>query len=319
MYLQSRILLPIILLAAMLPVDGTTAQCGEMVIDNVLSPRPIPWVTIQDVDPGAAVESSTTWPEQPPVPPRTACHFNEFSPLSLPAAPRSLRWESDVEHAWPTFREDVRGVFSGCNLALLTVALGSAVGLRESVDDRVRENTARHPERWGTGSEVIGRFGEVQYQLPVLLGTYAWSLHREDESLHRLMTTMISAYTITGLTTVTIKGIANTERPSDEWNDGEFGFPSFHAASSFSLAAVLDETYGPRYGVPAYALAGLISWSRIDERDHDLSDVVFGAALGLIVGKAVAGRRLRGDSQVRLLPYADPRQGSAGWMLDLRF
>ncbi len=319
MFTHRADLFRIALLTAMLSVGDARVRAGENTPDSLMTRPPTPWVSIEDVGPEAepaapAIHEPAATPEFGPL--TCCCELPQFRG---PVAPRSLRLEADLEHAWPTFRDDVRGVFSGRNLAWLTVAAGAAIGLRESVDDRVRDNTARHPQRWGSGSEVIGRFGEVQYQVPVLLGAFAWSLHEDDEGLHRLTTTMISAYAITGLTTVALKGLTNTERPSDEWNGGEFGFPSFHAASSFSIAAVLDEAYGARYGVPAYAVAGLIAWSRIDERDHDVSDVVFGAALGLIVGKAVAGRRFRGDSRVRMLPYVDPRSGGAGWMFDLRF
>ena len=73
---------------------------------------------------------------------------------------------------------------------------------------------------------------------------------------------------------------------------------------------MLDEYYGLQAGLPAYALAGLIGWSRLDERDHDLSDVVFGAALGFVIGKSVARDHLYGDSRVRLLPYVHPTDGT---------
>ena len=51
-------------------------------------------------------------------------------------------------------------------------------------------------------------------------------------------------------------------------------------------------------------LAGLISYSRIDRRDHDLSDVFFGAAMGYLVGRSVARWHLHGDGNVRLLPWS---------------
>jgi hypothetical protein len=82
---------------------------------------------------------------------------------------------------------------------------------------------------------------------------------------------------------------------------------------------VLDEYYGFEAGLPAYTLAGLISWSRIDERDHDLSDVVFGAAMGWVIGKSVAGTHLRGNGRVRVSPWMHPGEGAAGVMFDARF
>ncbi len=84
------------------------------------------------------------------------------------------------------------------------------------------------------------------------------------------------------------------------------------------MSAVIDEYEGHWIGVPLYILSGLVGWSRIDTRDHDLSDVVFGGVLGYVIGKSVAGRALYGDSRaVHIVPYF--RDGSAGLMFDTSF
>jgi hypothetical protein len=233
--------------------------------------------------------------------------------------PPRYSFRDDAAGFLPMLYDDARGVANWNNAAILGGALAASIAIRQDLDGQVRGNTARHPDRWGEGSKTLGRFGEVQYHLPVLFTLYGLSVHRSDDELHDFSTALISAYTINGLSTLAVKGIANTDRPSDVWNGGMFGFPSFHASSTFSMAAVIDEYYGPRAGLPAYALAGLVSWSRIDERDHDLSDVVFGAAMGYVIGHAVAGRHLRCDSRVRLLPYVHPTEGASGLLVDLSF
>ncbi|MGE3314464.1 MAG: phosphatase PAP2 family protein [Planctomycetaceae bacterium] len=231
----------------------------------------------------------------------------------------TLSFREDVHGIWPRLRDDTKGLVNWNNAAILGAALGGSLLIRSELDDDVREAVERHPQRWGDGSDALGWLGDPTLQVPVMLGAYAWSLRQQDEELHDLMGTMISAYTINGVVTVTVKGIANTDRPSDDWNGGKFGFPSFHTSSSFAIAAVLDEYYGCRAGIPAYMVAGLVGWSRIDEQDHDLSDVVFGAALGWVIGKSVSRRHLEGDSRVRLLPYMHPTDGSSGLMLDVAF
>lgn len=228
-------------------------------------------------------------------------------------------WRADCDDFFPMLREDALGVINWNNAALLGIALGGAIGIRQDLDDQVREQVARHPQRWGEATNAFGRFGDVQYQVPVLLALYGWSVHERDDELHAASVSAISALTITGLTTLTVKAIANTDRPSADWNGGKFGFPSYHTASSFALAAVFDEHYGPCVGVPAYLLAGLVGWSRIDEQDHDLSDVVFGAALGFVIGKSVANQHLGGDGRVRLFPYVHPTDGTSGLALDWSF
>jgi membrane-associated phospholipid phosphatase len=70
-------------------------------------------------------------------------------------------------------------------------------------------------------------------------------------------------------------------------------FPSGHASTAFSLAAVANHHYGWKVGVPAYVLASGIGLSRIESNRHHLSDVLAGATIGLIVGRTVS--RLDGE------------------------
>ncbi|MFT5095107.1 MAG: hypothetical protein ACI93T_003954 [Porticoccaceae bacterium] len=247
--------------------------------------------------------------------------FNERFSSHVTHRPLTLRegFRRDAIDFWPMVGHDAKQIVTARNAAILGVALGGSLIIRDDLDGQVRRNTAQHPQRWGNTSESLGYLGNAEVQVPVLLAIHASSLMNEDEELHDLSTTMLSAYAINGLSTVAIKGVANTDRPTDRWNNGEYGFPSFHASSSTAIAAVLDEYYGPSAGLPAYALAGLIGWSRIDQRDHDLSDVVFGAAMGYVIGKSVARHHLKDGSQISVLPSVDPSSGSVELLVEVPF
>jgi len=216
-------------------------------------------------------------------------------------------------------RDDAKAAAHWNNALILAIAAGGAIVVREDLDGKVRNNTARHPNRWGETSKTLGKIGEIQVQAPALAALYGYSLWTQNPELHELTDTLFSSFALAGITTVLLKAAVNSDRPDDSLNGGQFGFPSYHTASSFSIAAVLDEYYGPRVGLPAYTFAGLIGWSRVDERDHDLSDVLFGAALGYVIGKSVAGHHLCGDGRVRLLPYVHPSDGSTGLMFECPF
>lgn len=248
----------------------------------------------------------------------SACDADSCLPLYQPTAV-DYRFSDDLRELGPTIWRDAQGIVERENVVILGVSLGAAIGIRQGLDSEVRQETQDNPMRWGDASRVLGYLGEAPYQVPVLGLLWGVSVWTDDPELYSLSSTMVSAYTISGLATLAIKAATDTERPDADWNDGRWGFPSFHAASAFTIAGVLEEYYGWDVGLPAYTLAGLISWSRIDERDHDLSDVVFGAAMGWVVGKSVAGQHLRGDGRVRVLPWVHPTDSGAGLMFDARF
>lgn len=228
--------------------------------------------------------------------------------------------QDDLRDWWPDFRSDLRSLFVWENALILGIGTGVSLGLREEADGEVRAWTASSPDRWGAGSQVLRQFGEFQWQVPTLLLGYTYSLWRQDERLHDFFRTTISAYTLTSATTVAIKGIADTQRPSNDFEDGRFGFPSFHASSCFSIAANIETWYGWGAGLPAYALAGLVGWSRIDQREHDLSDVVFGSILGYTIGKSVAVSRLSAaESRWKVNPWFDANHEASGVSFDFRY
>ncbi len=228
-------------------------------------------------------------------------------------------FRDDLHNFCPMLWEDTKQLINWRNGLYLGVALGGSLALRDSVDDKVRENTARHKLRWGNFSRAMEDVGSIEYQIPVVAGLYSYSLYKDNPKLHSFSQSLISAMTINGLTTVTIKAIANTDRPSDDYNDGEMGFPSYHTSSMFTFASVVDEYYGHWAGATAYTFAGLVGWSRIDQRHHDLSDVIFGAALGTIIGKGVAQFHQSGNCNYRVAPYIHPTSGGTGMMMDIRF
>ena len=75
------------------------------------------------------------------------------------------------------------------------------------------------------------------------------------------------------------------ERPDQSSSDS---FPSGHAAQSFASATVLARHLGPGAAWPAFGTAAFVSLSRLNQHRHYLSDVVFGAGLGVAVGWTVS-------------------------------
>jgi membrane-associated phospholipid phosphatase len=65
-------------------------------------------------------------------------------------------------------------------------------------------------------------------------------------------------------------------------NGGSESFPSGHTSISFSAAEFMRKRYGWEYGVPAYALASFVAYSRVEAGQHHPHDVIAGAAIGII-------------------------------------
>lgn len=71
-------------------------------------------------------------------------------------------------------------------------------------------------------------------------------------------------------------------------NGHGYSFPSGHTSSAFTVAPILASRFGWKVGVPAYGLAAITALGRIEDNKHFPSDVIAGAALGVIVGESIA-------------------------------
>jgi len=90
-------------------------------------------------------------------------------------------------------------------------------------------------------------------------------------------------------------------------------FPSGHSASMFATATVLQKDFGWRVGIPAYAAATYVAAGRIQTKRHYLSDVAFGAAIGMMAGHTVTV----GHGKARFAVAPAAMAGGAGVSLTL--
>ena len=244
-------------------------------------------------------------------------------PLAKGRVPEGY-WRQDIWHQMGHEALDMgqRGFWRGFktsfwdveNALLLTAAMGASVAVRETgVDNTVRERTRGHRQ-----------LGDLDEPLQLLChpGTHfagagvLWltTALTKDVEGHEFSRALAEALSVNGVTTMALKAAANTRTP-----DGEhMGWPSGHTSSVFTVAAVVNEFYGPLAGVPAFALAGLCGYQRLDSRVHDFSDVIFGAMLGYVVGTSVARDEKAQFPEIwgmKVVPYVDPESGATGLAL----
>jgi hypothetical protein len=109
------------------------------------------------------------------------------------------------------------------------------------------------------------------------IGVYAAGYAIGNDRTKQVGTSLVEAQIVNLFITQGIKYAVNRERP----DGGRYSFPSGHASATFVTADVLLRELGPKVGVPAYAGAIYVAVSRLSEQQHFLSDVVFGAAVGV--------------------------------------
>ena len=95
-----------------------------------------------------------------------------------------------------------------------------------------------------------------------------------------------------------LKHIVREERP--DHSDFQ-SFPSDTAALAFAPAQFLWDRYGWQYGLPAYAAATFVGWSRVDAQKHHWYDVAASAGLAFGFSKFFTTRTL---SRTRPSPHA---------------
>jgi membrane-associated phospholipid phosphatase len=122
-------------------------------------------------------------------------------------------------------------------------------------------------------ADAVARSGDVgQLALPAA-AVLATALHHDAEGGRQLTRSLLSTLAVVYV----LKATVERRRP----DGGARSFPSGHTASAAAGAAFLQRRYGWRLGVPAYAAAAFVGWSRVESRHHYTSDVLVGGALGV--------------------------------------
>ena len=150
-------------------------------------------------------------------------------------------------------------------------------------------------------AETLGDVGQIA--LPAT-GLAVALLHKDKKGVAQLA----EAFGTTMAVVYTLKPVVNRTRP----NGGSQSFPSGHAASAFAGAAFLQMRYGWACGVPAYAAAAFVAYSRVEAKQHWTSDVIAGGAIGIASNLPFTRRH-----KVSVQPLLGPR--TVGIMIGARW
>ena len=176
--------------------------------------------------------------------------------------------------------KDFKGLPTQANMTLLALGTVAAAGAFP-VDQKVAGSfsTGRLTETFEAGRTI----GATPVHLMASFTAYGLGRSFKNPCLASLGADLVQAQLMAEVLTQGMKFAVGRTRP-----DGTArSFPSGHTTMSFATATVLQNHFGWKVGVPAYAVASYVAASRVQSKRHYLSDVLFGAALGTVAGRTV--------------------------------
>lgn len=193
---------------------------------------------------------------------------------------------------------DVRNFFSSDSAKIMaTFAIASVVTSRwdrPAVDEAAR--------RLPKGAFSIGNaIGSLYVQSGVGAVTYLIGKTTSSPRILSLGSDLVRAQALSQMFVQGAKFAVGRQRPD---GSNTQSFPSGHTATTFATATVLQQHWGWKVGLPAYALAGLVGASRMAADKHYLSDVLVGAGIGIAAGRTVSLRVGRERFAVGAAPTA---------------
>ena len=184
--------------------------------------------------------------------------------------------------------------WSGRQWLVLPAAAGGLAllsGLDEPVHRLVDRNRTPGLDHALTSVEPLG----AQYAIGLVLATYGIGVATNRPGIRRLgVEAATSGLVAAGMVTPGLKLLVGRARPRQGRGaydfhalSGDESFPSGHTTQAFAVASVFAAEARPlALKVTAYGLAGAVASARLVHDAHFLSDVVAGAAIGTLTGRA---------------------------------
>lgn len=184
---------------------------------------------------------------------------------------------------------------------------------------------------WDRAAKAIQNLGGSP-SIVIAGGTYLAGVAFKDPEVRATgVDTMVTMGLSQLLLTIPIKVAAGRARPSADLGTHDFhpfnggqSFPSGHTTQAFALASVISEHADQTWvSCVSYGLAGLVGASRMEQRQHFMSDVVAGGLIGTFVGKAVVSynqkARTEAGSKVALSFSPTLQPGGYGFSVAMTF
>jgi hypothetical protein len=154
--------------------------------------------------------------------------------------------------------------------------------------------------------ERAGDIGAVAIPLSALV--YSISIH-DYEGAWQLTGSVAASLLVTEI----LKRTVLRKRPYYVDGERRDSFPSGHTTLAFAGASYWQRRYGWQIGVPMYAAAASVGYSRVYAYKHHWSDVVAGAIIGGGVTLLITGEYRKPGVRVGVSPTPGGARLDVGW------
>jgi membrane-associated phospholipid phosphatase len=176
-------------------------------------------------------------------------------------------------------------------LLLLAVFLNG--NFDTDLSNAIRRDTSIH--LLNTAMQGITTLGDARADAVINLGVFFLG----NDSVARTVKLATVSWCASGVATTLIKGAVNRTRPdSSGGSRWDSSFPSGHTSDYFSIATVYALKYH-QLVIPLYVVGAGVAFSRIYLGKHYATDVLGGAALGILTGWLT----VRFEPQLRRIPF----------------
>jgi membrane-associated phospholipid phosphatase len=189
------------------------------------------------------------------------------------------------------------------------LTIGAAAAAATHFADRSTSDALSGSRGMGNLFSTGATLGGAGFQFGAALATYGLGRTTGNRRVAQFGADLVRANVMAQALSAGVKMSIGRTRP-----DGTgYSFPSGHTTVSFAAATVVQRHFGWKAGIPAYAAASYVAASRIQDRRHFLSDVTFGAMLGIAAGRTVTIGH--GGHRFALVPIAAAGGAGVGFTL----
>jgi membrane-associated phospholipid phosphatase len=241
-----------------------------------------PDATLQEQQPAVSADQQ----DQHPPPPQTAAAGEE-------AAKPTRGFFSSLGH---NLADDLRHIPRRNSAYWLAGGIGLAAAVHP-IDHSFNQHLVGHTNYFVAGEQI----GELYTILGAGAAAYAFGRAEGYSRTEHLGMDEIEGVILSEGIVEGAKAIIRRPRPTTPGGKLTSGYsmPSGHATMTFTAATILQQHLGYKAGIPTYLIATYVAMSRLHDNVHYASDVVMGAATGIIIGRSVTwhGRNFYGELQ----------------------